>query len=179
MACPQRLSQWTQEVSRAFAHLSKAQANGLALWNAGMALTGSGGITQISALLAQVLAQKEGTVFQRWREWYLDAAQKRGAHRRALDVANCFGPLLSWIVTRLVVEDKRLALALDATTLGNRWMVLSVSVLVRGCAIPVAWKVLPAHAKGSWRLHWESLLVCLKGRVPTSWQVLVPADRGL
>ena len=51
MACPQRLSQWVQEVSSAFAHLSKAQASGLALWSAGMALTGSGGIAQISASL--------------------------------------------------------------------------------------------------------------------------------
>src|SRR5579885_2084481 len=65
MPCPQRLSAWQREVSSAFAHLSRTQANGLALWSAGIALTGSGGITQISVLLAQVLAQKEGTVFQR------------------------------------------------------------------------------------------------------------------
>lgn len=88
--------------------------------------TRSGGITQISALLAQVLEQKEGTVFQRLREWYLDAEQKRGVHRRALDVTTCFGPLLGWIVTRWSGEDKHLALALDATTLGNRWIVLQV-----------------------------------------------------
>jgi hypothetical protein len=179
MACPQRLSPWQQEVSSAFAHLSKAQAGGLALWSAGIALSGSSGIVQISALLAQVLGQKEGTVFQRLREWYLDAAHKRGAHRRTLDVATCFGPLLGWIITRVVGEEQRLALALDATTLGNRWIILSVSVLVRGCAIPVAWKVLPSHTKGSWRPHWESLLTALKGQVPSSWQVLVLADCGL
>jgi hypothetical protein len=121
MACPQRLSGWQQEVSSAFAHLSKTQAGGLALWSAGIALTGSSGIAQISALLAQVLEQKEGTVFQRLREWYLDARHKRGAHRRDLDVASCFGPLLSWIVARLVGADQRLALALDATTLGDRY----------------------------------------------------------
>lgn len=129
--------------------------------------------------MAQLLGQKEGTVFQRLREWYLDAAHKRGAYRRDLDVASCFRPLLSWIVTRSVGEDKRLALALDATTLGNRWMVLSVSALVRGCAIPVAWKVMPSHAKGWWQPYWEGLLGCLKGRIPASWQVLVLADRGL
>jgi hypothetical protein len=179
MACPQRLSQWSCEVSRAFAHLSQPQANGLALWSAGIALTGSGGIAQISALLAQVLAQKEGTVFQRLREWYLDAKDKRGAHRRDLDVTRCFGPLLRWIVVRLVGAEARLALALDATTLGDRWTVLAVCVLVRGCAIPVAWKVVPSHAKGSWRPYWESLLACLKGHIPASWQVLVLADRGL
>jgi hypothetical protein len=100
-------------VSSAFAQLSKAQASGLALWSAGIALTGSGGSAQISALLAQVLKQKEGTVFQRLREWYLDAAHKRGVHQRDLDVAGCFGPLLSWIVARFIGEDRRLALALS------------------------------------------------------------------
>ncbi len=179
MPCPQRLSAWQREVSSAFAHLSKTQANGLALWSAGIALIGSGGITQISALLAQVLAQKEGTVFQRLREWYLDAEDKCREHRRDLDVATCFGLLLAWIVKRFVGREKRLALALDAITLGNRWTVLAVCVLVRGCAIPVAWKVVPIQVKGSWCPYWEHLLECLKGQVPASWQVLVLADRGL
>ncbi len=179
MPCPQRLSAWQQEVSSAFTHLSKTQASGLALWSAGIALTGSGGITQISVLLAQVLAQKEGTVFQRLREWYLDAEDKCGEHHRDLDVATCFGPLLAWIVKRFVGREKRLALALDATTLGNRWTVLAVCVLVRGCAIPVAWKVVPSQVKRSWRPYWERLLERLKGQVPASWQVLVLADRGL
>ena len=49
MACPDRLSQWTQEVSTAFAHLSKPQIGGLVLWSAGIALSGVAGINQISA----------------------------------------------------------------------------------------------------------------------------------
>src|SRR5437763_1542538 len=97
MTCQDRLSSWKEEVSSAFAHLSKAQVRGLVLWSAGMALTGSSGISQISALLAQVLEQKEGTVFQRLREWYLDAPHKRGDHRRELDVSSCFAPLFYWI----------------------------------------------------------------------------------
>ena len=108
MTCQDRLSSWKQEVSSAFAHLSKAQVRGLVLWSAGMALTGSSGISQISALLAQVLEQKEGTVFQRLREWYLDAPHKRGDHRRELDVSSCFAPLLCWIVQRWAGEDRRL-----------------------------------------------------------------------
>jgi Transposase DDE domain len=179
MSCQDRLSSWKQEVSTAFAHLSKAQVVGLVLWSAGIALTGSSGITQISALLAQLLDQKEGTVFQRLREWYLDAAHKRGDQRRDLEVTRCFGPLLRWIVLRWAGEERRLALALDASTLADRWTVLSISVLIRGCAIAVAWKVLRAHAKGSWRPYWEGLLERLQGSVPVDWEVLVLADRGL
>ncbi|MGH7868945.1 MAG: transposase, partial [Candidatus Dormibacteraceae bacterium] len=82
MSCQSRLSPWQQEVSSAFPHLSKSQALGLALWSAGIALTGSGGISQISTLLALVLHQKEGAVVQRLREWYLEAQQKSGEYRR-------------------------------------------------------------------------------------------------
>ncbi len=49
MACPDRLSQWRQEVSTAFAHLSKPQIWGVVLWSAGIALSGVAGINQISA----------------------------------------------------------------------------------------------------------------------------------
>ena len=49
MSCQHRLSSWKQEVSTAFAQLSKAQVVGLVLWSAGIALVGSSGISQISA----------------------------------------------------------------------------------------------------------------------------------
>ena len=68
---------------------------------------------------------------------------------------------------------------LDATSLGNRWTILAVSVVIRSCAIPVAWKVLPAEQPGSWRPHWEGLLNELGKAVPPEWDVLVLADRGL
>jgi hypothetical protein len=98
MPCPDRLSQWEHEVSSAFSHLSKPQVWGLTLWSAGIALTGAAGIAQLSALLALVLEQQEQTVFQRLREWYLDAKHKSGKKRRELDVTTCFAPLLRWIV---------------------------------------------------------------------------------
>ena len=49
MSCQDRLSQWETEVSTAFAHLSQPQIWGLVLWSVGIALSGSAGITQISA----------------------------------------------------------------------------------------------------------------------------------
>jgi len=130
-------------------------------------------------LVALVLCQGEQTVFQRLREWYLDAEQKSGTKRRELDVTTCFAPLLRWVL-RLWKSDKRqLALVMDATSLGNRWTILAISVVVRSCAIPVAWKVLPAEQEGSWRPHWEGLFTLLQEAVPHEWQVIVLADRGL
>jgi hypothetical protein len=72
-----------------------------------------------------------------------------------------------------------MVLVLDATTLGDRWTILSISVVIRSCAIPVAWKVLGGHEKGSWQPHWKGLLKHLEGCLPAEWQVLVMADRGL
>jgi len=68
---------------------------------------------------------------------------------------------------------------MDATTLGQRFTVLAISVVYRGCAIPVAWKVVGAHETGRWRPHWEALFTQLRGHVPAGWAVLVCADRGL
>src|ERR1700736_2748549 len=104
MSCLDRLSPWTQQVSTAFAHLGKPQREGLALWSAGIALVGAAGITQISALLALVLNQQEQAVFQRLREWYLDAKHKSGKKRRDWEVTGCFAPLLCWINHRMQVS---------------------------------------------------------------------------
>ena len=113
MACPERLSQWTQEVSTAFAHLSKPQLWGLVLWSAGIALSGVAGIAHISALLALVLQEQEQTVFQRLREWYLDAGQKSGKQRRELEVSTCFAPLLAWVLRLWRSEKRHVPLVLE------------------------------------------------------------------
>jgi hypothetical protein len=45
--------------------------------------------------------------------------------------------------------QQQLALAMDASTLSDRFTVLCISVLYRGCAIPVAWAIVPAWGKGA------------------------------
>jgi hypothetical protein len=178
MTYSEQLSQWSQTVSKHLPHLSGPQARVLALWSMGMLLLGSCGISQISALLALLLEGKEGNWRQRLREWLYDAKDKKGSHRQQIEVQSCFGPLLSWLL-ELWQGERHLALALDATNLGQRFTVLCISVLLGGCAIPVAWKVLPCNAKGSWQPYWLELLQALEGRVSADWQVLVLADRGL
>jgi hypothetical protein len=180
MPCPDRLSQWSQQVSSAFGHLSKPQVWGLVR----MSVRGSHcreqqGSRKSVRLVSLVLQQQEQTVLQRLREWYLDAKHKSGNKRRELDVTTCFAPLLRWIVRLWGDGNRQMVLVLDATSLGERWTILSISVVVRACAIPVAWKVLGGHEKGSWRPHWEGLLKHLDGCIPAGWQVLVMADRGL
>jgi hypothetical protein len=69
--------------------------------------------------------------------------------------------------------------ALDATTLKKRLTVLVISVVYRGCAIAVAWKVVGAEQKGVWEPQWMQLLEKLTDRVPEHWTVIVMSDRGL
>jgi len=149
----------------------------LALWSFGMVLAGSCGRTAVSTVLAAGLGCAENTMRQRLREWCYDADDKCGAKRREVAVESCFAPLLGWVLSWW--EGTQLALALDATTLGDRFAVLAVSVVYRGCAIPVAWVVLPGNTPRAWRREWLRLLRRLGPAVPAGWTVIVLADRGL
>ena len=64
-------------------------------------------------------------------------------------------------------------------TLGQRFVVLAISVVYRGCAIPVAWVILPAGAKHAWRREWLRLVRRLRPAILPVWTVIVLADRGV
>ncbi len=144
-----------------------------------MVLAKSCGISLVCATLAIQLQCAEGSLIKRLGEWCYDAKDKKGEKRRELDVSTCFGPLLQWMLAWWPADQPRLALALDATTVKKRFTVLVISVVYRGCAIPVAWKVVGAEQKGAWKPHWLKLLEKVAHSVPQDWTVLVMSDRGL
>src|SRR5579862_730839 len=173
------LTDWTAVVRTHLPHLAPAVVTVLALWSFGMVVARSCGLTTVACTVAQLLGKKESAARQQLREWCYDKEDKRGRHRQDWDVTTCFGPLLTWVLRWWDPSERRLALAMDATTLGQRFTVLAISVVYRGCAIPVAWKVVGAQEKGQWRPHWEALFTHLRDSVPPEWAVLVCADRGL
>jgi len=183
MARPLGLSQWAQTVSMYLPHLSQPHRTGLILWSCGIVLAQSCGLTTVATVLAYLLGRGEATVREQLRDWYRDGAHKSGAKRgdkrRSLEVSTCFAPLLRWVVAWSDPACRHLALAMDASTLGQRFTLLLISVVVRGCAIPVAWRVVEATRPGAWRPHWEALFGHLQGSVPANWTVIVLADRGL
>lgn len=160
-------------------HLSKPQAAVLALWSFGMVISQSCGLTTVSSSLAALLAVKENSMRQRLREWYYAKEQKRGKQRCEIDVRHSFVPLLHWILSWWSPNEKRLALAIDATSLGQTLVVLAISVVYRSCAIPIAWRVLPAIEQGSWKEPWLELFSHFQEQIPEDWVVIVLADRGL
>lgn len=158
--------------------LSKAEAEVLGLLSYGILLFNGCGITRLSKGLAKIEQVPAGRLRQRLREFSYEAQAKRGNKRREVDVQVCFPDLLR-AVLRGWQGKKELALAMDASTLGERFTVLSISVMYRGCGIPIAWKIIRAGQEGEWRPYWEGLLATLEGVVPADWKVIVMADRGL
>ena len=183
MARPAGLLQWQQTVSTYLPHLSKPQVTVLVLWSFGIVLAQSCGLTTVAVTLAYVLGCSEKTTREQLRDWYRDAEHKsgakRGRQRRSLEVSCCFAPLLGWVGAWIEPTCRHLALAMDASTLGQRFTILSLSVVVRGCAIPGAWRIVAATQRGAWRPHWEALFGHLQGSVPADWTVIGLADRGL
>jgi Transposase DDE domain len=172
-----QLYAWADRVATAFPELPPATAFVLALWSFGLVLAHACGLTAVVAHLAPLLGRSANTTRQRLREFYHPADRKRGANRTALDPATCCGPLVRWVTAGWA--ERRVAVALDATSLGDRFTVLAAAVLYRGCGVPVAWAVLPANTPGAWHPYWVALLGRVAAALGPGWEVVVLTDRGL
>lgn len=169
--------QWIDTIAMRFPSISKPQAVGLALWSFGMILAHSCSLSAVADMLSSLLGQSFNTMRERLRDTYREADAKAGKQRTELDVTLCRAPWLAWILDGW--KGNQLAVAIDATSLGQRFAMLVISVVYRGCAVPVAWKVLKANEKHPWEPEWLALLKQFKGLVPAGWMVIVLADRGL
>src|SRR5437762_812520 len=129
----------------------------LGLLSYGIVILNGCGISRLSNGLAKIEEVPANRQRQRLREFYYEAEAKRGKKRREVDVQTYFGDLLRGVL-REWEGRKELALALDASTLGSRFTVLNISVVYRGCGIPIAWKIIPAMQEGEWRPYWEEML---------------------
>lgn len=157
-------------------HLRPAQQRGLAEWVAGVLEAQSGCEAAILRAVAP-LGHETHALRARLRECLCDGAERAAPCATSLEVDACFAPLLGWVLSWWV--GNTMPLAIDATALRGQQVVLALSVLYRGSAIPVAWAVLPHRGKGEWLPHLERLLGLLAPVVPASMRVLVMTDRGL
>lgn len=178
MPSPDELDYWMDEVSTVFTRMSTCQARVLALYSYGMALTQRCGQSVIVTFLGLLLDIPLSNLRQRLREWNYDAEDKRGRQRQAVAVEQHFAALLAWVL-HAWERPKRVVLALDVTYLRDRHTILVVSVVYRRCAIPVAWRVLPARQKGEWHPLWLALLASLAAVIPKGCAVGVLCDEGL
>jgi hypothetical protein len=178
MSHPEELKQWCGEVSSQMPHLSKTQVLVLAWYSFGMVMTKRCGLTTIATFLSLLLEQSPQNLRQRLREWNYERGRKRGAQRQAIDVRRSFAPLVRWVLADWLTPGQ-ITLVLDVTYLGERFTLLAMSVVYRGCALPVAWRILPGNAQGAWHPIWVELIAYVHDAIPSDWTVYVLTDRGL
>ncbi len=131
-----------------------------------------------TAVIIALAAYRSAQVLrQRMRERLYDGQQNAAPCQVQLNVTTCFALLLRWIVA--LWQGTTLVLAIDATLDRNRSTAPVVRVLHGGSALPVACAILPANTPGAWMPAILQLLTSLRPAVPTTWQVLVLAGRGL
>ena len=176
MRVPPECYQLIDEFEQRLPVLSAAQRRGLAWWVWGAVAAGSACQDAVAMALRPFFSSCYA-VRQYLREWLYDGQDRAAKCDTRLDIDHCFVWLLRWVVA--LWRTSHLALAIDATTLQNRVTVLTVAVVYRGCAIPVAWCVLPGNRKGPWIEPIVALIATLAPAVPPTWTVLVLTDRGL
>jgi hypothetical protein len=84
-------------------------------------------------------------------------------------VSQSFGPLLKWVLAQWAAEERQMVFAMDATSLKKIFVVLSISVVYRGCAIPVAWTILSEGQPGSWKEPWLILTDLPPSQTSAAW----------
>jgi hypothetical protein len=184
--------QWSAELKQNLRALTAPQAMELAFWSVGLFLARRATLSGVTVYLSAWLSSPYNTVRQRLRDWYLPRENKCGCQRRAsVDPERCFGDLLRWVLRLLPDQwdhpddpDRTgppITLALDASNLKDRLVVLCVSVLIAGSGIPVAWRIVRLDHKEAWQRHWLELLDRISPALDQSSDrfVVVLADRGL
>lgn len=144
-----------------------------------MVMTRSSSLTRVATFIARLNQERTNTVRQRLKEWYQEANAKKGNKRAALEVSKCFAPLMRWVLSLWPPSVTELPIALDATNVGSKFTILSMSVLYRSCAIPVAWSIVKGTEPGAWKPHWQQILQNFERVIPPEWKVIVCTDRGL
>ena len=175
MRLPSETYQVQQTIETHLPHLSQPQLAGLVLWVCGAILAGSACQNAVASALSPW--RSWNNLRQYLREWLYDGSDRARPCQTQLDVTLCFAPLLRWVLTWWV--SGRLAVAIDPTLKGDQTTAIVISVLYRGCAIPVAWSIHRATQKGSWMDPTVELLRELAPAVPREMTVIVLCDRGI
>ena len=175
MRLPKECYQIKQVIETHLPHLTQSQLTGLAWWVCGTILAGSACQNAVASALST--RGNWNNLRQYLREWLYDGGDRARPCKTELDVSICFAPLLRWVLAWW--RSGRLALAIDPTLKGDDTTAIVISVVYRGCAIPVAWRILRANKPGAWMDPIVELLQALAPAVPREMTVVVLCDRGL
>ena len=162
MRLPRESYQLKQVIETHLPHLSPTQLTGLTWWVCGAILAGSACQNAVASALSP--RGSWNNLRQYLREWLYDGGDRASPCKTELDVSLCFAPLLRWVLAWW--RSGRLALAVDPTLKGDETTAIVISVVYRGCAIPVAWRIGCATQRGAWMDPIVELLRELAPAVP-------------
>lgn len=100
----------------------------------------------------------------------------RWLHNPKIDVAQLYQPLIRTAL--LSYAGAQLVLALDTSVLWDRFVIIRVSLIYRGRAVPLVWAVLAAGSASVAYDRYAGLVRQVAELVPPQAQVLFLADRG-
>ena len=143
-------------------HLTQSQLTGLPRWVCGTIPAGSACQNAVASALST--RGDWNSLRQCLREWLYDGGDRARPCRTELDVSLCFASLPRWVLAWW--RSGRLAPAVDPTLQGDDTTASVISVVCRGCAIPVAWRILRANQRGAWMDPMVELLRELAPAVP-------------
>ena len=176
MLLPSAFYPHREAIAKYLPHLRPSQIQGLALRVGGTLLAHSSCQNAVLGALLPLGLSWHATR-QYLREWLYDGSDRAAPCRVQLDVDACFAPLLRWVLAWW--EGTELTLAIDPTAKGADLVALVVSVVYRGLAIPVAWRLKTGGQPGPWMPDLAALLDRLGPAVPPHMTVRVLCDRGL
>ena len=116
--------------------------------------------TQSRAMFAQSIQRR----FSRW------------LNNTRIQERKLYAPLIRQALSQW--KAARLVLALDTSLLWNRYCLIRVSLIYRGRAIPVMWKVIPHKSSSIAHSSYSKLLYAVATVLPQGVEVLFLADRG-
>jgi hypothetical protein len=110
------------------------------------------------------LAQSTQRRFQRW------------LYNPRINVQRLYSPLIQGVLAQW--HEEVLYLSLDTTTLWNQYCIIRVSVVHRGRAVPVGWRVIKHNSSSVAFHHYRDLLRRISRLMPSGIKVVLLADRG-
>ena len=111
-----------------------------------------------------VFAQSRQRRFSRW------------LHNSRINVQRLVGPVIQASVSRW--EEAVLYLSMDTTMLWNEYCIIRVSVIYRGRAVPLAWRVLAHQSSSVAFKEYKNLLSRVARLLPKGIKAILLADRG-
>jgi hypothetical protein len=162
--------------------LNRNQRCALARWVTGAILADSANKPSVVQALVLLGEAATSSLDDAWEQWLHQPAQQETdpPESGTLDVPSplaCGAALLQWVMRWWTGGP--LVLGIDASLRRDAVVLLRISVLYRGTAIPVSWVIAPANQPGAWMPHLQRMLRWLNDCVATDQTVLVLADQGL